>query len=74
MPCSKAMLKCRADCLHRRDVQEYRAARNADEERMERETRLFPGDIAIWKEANYMITFKDWLIGKKQWQREDLAG
>jgi hypothetical protein len=68
------MLKCRADCLHRRDVQDYRAARNADEERMERETRLFPGDIRIWKEANYMINFKDWLTGKKQWQREDLAG
>lgn len=68
------MLGCRADCLHRRDVQEYRAARNADEERMERETRLFPGDIKIWKEANYMIIFKDWLTGKKQWQREDLAG
>lgn len=74
MPCSKAMRTCRADCLHRRDVQEYRAARNADEERMERETRLFPGDIVIWKEANYMINFKDWLTGKKQWQREDLAG
>lgn len=41
---------------------------------MERETRLFPGDIVIWKEANYMINFKDWLTGKKQWQREDLAG
>jgi len=68
------MLTCRADCLHRRDVQEYRAARNADEERMEHETRLFAGDVALWKEANYMITFKDWLTGKKQWQREDLAG
>jgi len=55
-------------------VQEYRAARNADEERMERETRLFRGDVEIWRSANYMIVFKDWLIGRRNWNREDLAG
>lgn len=73
MPCSRGMRLCRSDCLHRRDVGEYRAARQADEERMEYETRLFAGDVTIWKEANYMITFKDWLIGKRQIRREEPA-
>jgi hypothetical protein len=68
------MLGCRADCLHRLMVQDYRSAREHDEARMERETRLFPGDVAIWKQANYMITFKDWLVGRRDWNREDLAG
>jgi hypothetical protein len=75
MPCSKGMRKCRLDCLHRRDVHDYQAARNADEERMEQETALYPGDVELWKQRNTMITFKDWLVGKKAWRdHEDLAG
>jgi hypothetical protein len=73
MPCSKGMRKCRLDCLHRRDVQDYRVAREADEARMERETSLYPGDVELWKQANYMINFKDWLTGKKQWQTREIA-
>jgi hypothetical protein len=75
MSCSRGMRKCRLDCLHRRDVQDYRAARTADEERMERETALYKGDVELWKQYNTMINFKDWLTGKKAWRdREDLAG
>ena len=74
MPCAKGMRRCRSDCLHRAMVTEYRAARQADEERMERETALYRGDIIIWRQANYMINFKDFLVGRRDWQREDLAG
>jgi hypothetical protein len=50
--------RCR---FHMNQTDSYRAARQHDEARLEYETRLFPGDVRLWKESNRMITFKRWL-------------
>jgi hypothetical protein len=49
-------------------VDDYRAARQADEERLERETALYPGDVSLWRQRFEMITFHAWLVGKKAWR------
>lgn len=48
---------------HRTNDEAYRAARQADLERLEYDTRLFPGDVKLWRESHSMITFKTWLTG-----------
>jgi hypothetical protein len=58
--------KHRLGCLHCLDVDEYRAAREADWLAMEADTALYPGDVALWRQSHTMITFQKWLIGKRQ--------
>jgi len=61
MPCSKGMRDCRAGCLHRASVEEYRLARHAQLLREEAETIGDPWMIAERKPA---ISFRQWLVGR----------
>ena len=58
MPCKKGMIGCKADCLHRQMVTEYRAARHAAELRRESVTAGYPAETAGHPA---LVTFKAWL-------------
>jgi hypothetical protein len=67
MACRKQMAGCPITCGHRQSVEDYRCARAADEALLEYETRLFDGDVKLWKESNKMMTFGEWLRSRGQW-------
>jgi hypothetical protein len=67
MACQKRMAGCPITCGHRQSVEDYRCARQVDEERLERETRLFAGDVELWKENNKMVTYGEWLRSRGHW-------
>jgi hypothetical protein len=50
---------------HRQLVDEYRAARHADEQAMEQATALYPTEVAEYRRDHHLITFKEWLIGSR---------
>lgn len=58
------MRKCRADCLHRQSVLQYRDARDAYEAELEAATSMYATEVAEYKRDHPGITFKEWLIGK----------
>lgn len=64
MPCSPRMRGCRAGCLHRAMVEEYRDARDAYEAELERETSMYDTEVAEYKRDRPGITFKEWLKQK----------
>jgi hypothetical protein len=55
------MAKCRADCLHRRLVTDYRAERERQEIAAENDYRHRDGN----EDAPPLITFRQWLEGHK---------
>lgn len=57
---------CRADCLHRYSVQDYRLARHAQQAQLEQVTALYPAEVAEWKATHPMITFRGWLEGHRR--------
>jgi hypothetical protein len=62
MPCSKGMVRCKSDCLHRAFVFEYRAARQACVLEQEALTGGGEADLAILRENGWQpMTFKRWL-------------
>lgn len=58
MPCSKRMAACPMSCLHRQAVEEYRAARRAEELRREYETVGYKAEMA---EYGPIIHYRVWL-------------
>lgn len=68
MPCARKMRGCRADCLHRALVKEYRDARDAYNAELERETLMYDTEVAEYKVSHPGITFKQWLIEKGRQQ------
>jgi len=69
--CAKRFVGCRAGCGNLTRVQDYYAAREAALAIMEYETRLFPGDVSLWKQSHTIITYKDWLIGQRRYEQEE---
>ncbi len=61
MPCKKRMVGCKRTCLHRNDVREYSAAREAAEVQREAETGGYAAEIEQYRP---IITFKSWLQDK----------
>lgn len=66
MPCPPQMRGCARSCLHRLMVEDYRAARQRDEDRRDEETIGYPTENANYARENGMVTFRSWL--------EQLAG
>lgn len=67
MPCAPRMRGCKADCLHRRLVMDYRAERERQERAAEDEYRTRDGN----EDAEPLVTFKRWLAGHRvpSWAR-----
>jgi len=63
MPCPPRMRGCRASCLHRQLVNEYRDARDAYEATLEDTTSLYPAEVRDYKRDYPGPTFKAWLQG-----------
>lgn len=61
MPCKPRMTGCRADCLHRALVEDYRAARERDEQRRDAETLGYPSDEQLYAARTRLVTFRRWL-------------
>lgn len=61
MPCPPRMRGCRADCLHRKLVLEYRDARDAYDAELEAATSMYPTEVLEYKAARPGVTFKLWL-------------
>lgn len=59
MPCARGMHGCRADCLHRRKVLDYRVARHAAELAREQATGGYAAELA---EHAPLLTFRQYLI------------
>lgn len=75
MPCAPRMRGCRADCLHRRLVQDYRAER---ERQLAAAEAASAGYAAEWREhveRHPLVTFADWLRwhAERAEHRKDLA-
>lgn len=63
MPCKPGMAGCSLKCRHRQLVEDYRAAREADELKAERQHRGYPTERR--QLAGSLITFKRWLVGNR---------
>ncbi len=59
VPCKPRMAGCAASCLHRQLVDEYRAARAADELAQEAATAMYAAERALYRP---LVTFKSWLV------------
>lgn len=66
MPCPPGMRGCARTCLHRAMVEDYRAARQRDEDKRDQETIGHATENANYYRENGMVTFQTWL--------ESLAG
>lgn len=73
MSCAKGMTGCRPTCLHRRSVQEYHAARQADLEAAEQATALYPAEWAEYVRRHPLIDFQTWLRGRGRGRSEQRA-
>ncbi len=73
MPCSKGMRNCRANCLHRRNVESYFWARKAWEAAAEAATAGYAAEMAAYAATNPPPTFRDWLEGGRDHARLDSA-
>lgn len=60
MPCKPRMAGCRASCLHRQLVDDYRAARAAAEAAQEAKDYGYTTERRL---NGPIITFRDWLTG-----------
>lgn len=74
MPCTKGMAPRREDgpgchraCRHRAFVTEYRAAREADEQRAEAESYGYVTEYQEYVRDHPLITFHAWLVQMKGW-------
>lgn len=61
MPCKPRMSGCRADCLHRALVEDYRAARERDEAVRDAVTIGYATDERLYAETTPLVTFGSWL-------------
>jgi hypothetical protein len=55
------MTGCRAGCLHRALVHDYRAERARQEHAAEHHSRGYLAELAEYLDARPLITFRDWL-------------
>lgn len=65
---------CRRHCLHESNIFEYKWARQADEERVERNAgsrEQHPTEYADELARDPMVTLKDWLVGGRGKQQEE---
>lgn len=62
MPCPPRMVGCRRDCLHRRMVEDYRAARERDERRRDEYAIGYPADERLYAAQHRMVTLRAWLV------------
>ena len=63
MPCTKGMTGCKRTCGHRLLVQDYRAARVAQEEQRELDTRGFSAEL---REYRTLLNFRAYLRGMRR--------
>lgn len=69
------MLKCKANCLHRANVNAYQSIRSRQEAELEQVTNNFSGDVTRHLENHPMITFKKWLTsGSSKMEERDSPG
>jgi len=66
MPCTPGMTGCKADCGHRRFVQDYRAARDEQAIRAETHTKGYEAEMAEYFGASgrpieSRVLFREWL-------------
>lgn len=70
MPCSRRMKSCYAGCLHRRWVEDYLAAREAQMDRAEAWSNGYPTELAeFYRTQEKRITLKDWMIHSQRHDR-----
>lgn len=63
MPCATGMTKCKASCLHRAFVAEYRVERDAQAVRVEAVTGGYAAETAEhYSTREERWTFKRWLV------------
>ena len=70
MPCSKRMKSCRSGCLHRQLVEDYYAARDAQQDQAEAEGVGYVQETQDFYDQHPKLTFKFWLYGQRQSQLE----
>ncbi|EFQ84739.1 hypothetical protein HMPREF0063_10080 [Aeromicrobium marinum DSM 15272] len=64
---------CKADCLHRRLVQEYKAERIRQEDAAVEASIGYATEYAEYVAEHPLITFKDWLIMTKGPEQQQVA-
>ena len=66
MPCSKRMLRCYSGCLHRRMVEDYYCAREAQLDRAEAAGSGYASETRdFYHSVESKLTFKAWLRGMR---------
>jgi hypothetical protein len=73
MPCPPRMAGCKIGCLHRRLVQDYWAAREADSSAAEHASYGYARELADYRAAQPALTFRQWLEGHRQPEQEEEA-
>lgn len=69
MPCSRRMISCKANCLHRQLVRDYHAERERQEIAAENDWRHRDGN----ERARPLITFRVWLKAHRRRSEERAA-
>lgn len=74
--CSPRQDKCKASCLHRQLIQDYRIERHRQEMVEESETLGYATELKMRREAGLRpITFREWITGlKRQDDPDDYQG
>jgi hypothetical protein len=74
MPCSPGMALCRATCLHRERVEDYRAERQRQADVAEAVSLGYSTEWALYVQEHPLVTFQAWLrhtAGERD--RQDVA-
>ena len=59
------MRNCRANCLHRQSVEDYRCARDAQADRAEEAGVGYATETRDFYQQEAKLTFKAWLLGMR---------
>lgn len=73
MPCAPRMAGCKASCLHRALVNDYRVNRHAEEQAADAASIGYATERAEYVERHPLTTFKQWLIGHRRHHQEVAA-
>lgn len=73
MPCAPRMTGCKVDCLHRALVSSYKDERIRQEDAAEAASLGYDTEYAEYVAEHPLITFKEWLIGHKKTDRQEIA-
>lgn len=67
------MAGCKASCLHRALVNDYRLARLNEEQQAEEASIGYATEYAEYVADHPLITFRAWLVGQRTRQQEAAA-